>query len=250
MRTLIISSNNKNNEKPMGTKKTTHNIQPIWIRQCKHYVVRVYVCARARLIVRLEGMWSISRTRVYDFHFPIPHIARNNNNNENMPKMLTIYFSLFIFASRKRKEQQCFGPFQLRFSITHCSNFPSLVARRALTQSVALSPLSIIFYLRINSPKKNCTHMRTVSLFLNNQWMVRIFLRIALCLFFVSFFFFFFVFLLSFDCFTHSHDLVRGKERKSPINFHKWWTVVNCSLFMCLSTPICLLTCMHVSMHV
>lgn len=95
------------------------------------YIHYMYVFVRAPPHCQVgRGIWSISRTRVNDFHFPIPHtyidIVWENNNNKYAENVVTkIYFSLFIFFSpEKRKEQQCFGPFQLRFSITHCSNFP------------------------------------------------------------------------------------------------------------------------------
>lgn len=151
---------------------------------------------------------------------------------------------LFLLSCRKRKEQQCgWARFNCvsQLHIALISHYPN--AWRALTQSFALSPLSIIFYLRINSPKKELyTH---AYILLNNSWMVRIFLRIALCLFFVAVFF----------CCSHpiffSHTLSRSSQRErgreSLINFHKWWTVVNCSLFsfMCVYLFVCTNTFTH-----
>lgn len=150
---------------------------------------------RARLIVRLEGIWSISRTRDWTISispYRINIVWRHNNNKYAENRCYQIYFSLFIFSFPPEKEKN--NNAVARFNCVSQLHI-ALISQHPMHGAHWLSlshsqPLSIIFYLRINSPK-NCTHTLCACVFLNNPWMVRIFLRIALCLFFVAVVFFY-----------------------------------------------------------
>lgn len=122
---------------------------------------------------------------------------------------------LFLLSCRKRKEQQCgWARFNCvsQLHIALIFHYPN--AWRALTQSFALSPLSIIFYLRINSPKKELyTHAYTVEQFMNGAYIFthRIvpFLRRRLLLLLSSDFFF-----------THSLTIQsEGEREREPHQF-------------------------------
>lgn len=99
-----------------------------------------------------------------------------------MPKIVVVAKSIFpclhCFPEKKRerKEQQCDGPFQLRFSITHSALiFPLPVARRA-PHSVFCTLIALHYFLLKNkfAPKKKLYTYAVCCVYSSaiNEWCV------------------------------------------------------------------------------
>lgn len=196
-------------------KKTTHNIQSIWICQCG----TCFASARASL-----SGWKGSEAShaqewtIFTSPYHIYRFDRINNNKYAENVCYQIYFSLFIISSllpKKKRTTMRLGPFQLRFSITHCSNFP-LPECMARIDSVFRTLTALHYFLLKNKfAQKRTVYTRiyTVEQFMNGAYIFthRIvpFLRRRLLLLLSSDFFF-----------THSLTIQsEGEREREPHQF-------------------------------
>lgn len=226
-------------------KKTTHNIQPIWICQCG----TCFASARASL-----SGWKGSEAShaqewtIFTSPYHIYRFDRINNNKYAENVCYQIYFSLFIISSllpKKKRTTMRLGPFQLRFSITHCSNFP-LPECMARIDSVFRTLTALHYFLLKNKfAQKRTVYTDTrIYCWTIHEWCV--YFYASHCAFSSSSSSSSAA-LIRFFSHTLSRSSQRERGRESLINFHKWWTVVNCSLFsfMCMYSFVCTNTFTH-----